>query len=41
MKQNSADSKGEDRITADQIIPLIQLFPMSNVFYIVYGMAVK
>lgn len=41
MKQNSEDSTGEGRITAENVLPLIQLFPTSSVFYIVYAMAVE
>lgn len=41
MRQNSgSDSLEQKKISAEAVMPLIQLFPTSSVFYIVYGMAV-
>jgi hypothetical protein len=37
----SSEKNSEYTITSEKIMPLIQMFPMSTPFYIVYGMTVE
>jgi tetratricopeptide (TPR) repeat protein len=41
MEENMGSGKRSGKMVAENILPLIQLFPTSSVFYIVYGMAVE
>lgn len=43
IQQNGQEGQNtsQKKITAEEVMPLIQLFPTSSVFYIVYAMAVE
>jgi hypothetical protein len=40
-QQQVGGASMKQKMSAESVMPLIQLFPSSNVFYIVYGMVVE